>query len=71
MLPLRSLLIAAMINALRPNHAALLTRITITINSFSTSQRRALGIAEWDEQGSYHRDERLVLRVIEVLEGWA
>ena len=44
---------------------------TSATSTFSRAQRRALGIAEWDEKGSYHRVERLVLRVTEVLEGWS
>jgi hypothetical protein len=69
-LPLRALLVAAMINALRSNHVALLTRITSVVNSFSGAQQRALGMEGWFEPGSYHRVQRLAVRIIEVLERW-
>jgi hypothetical protein len=69
-MPLRALLVAVMINALRTGHAAHLVRITRVVNSFSGAQQRALGIDGWLEQGSYHRVARLVDRVIEVVEGW-
>lgn len=71
MLPLRALLIAMQINALRQDHVALLTRITRVVNSLSVAQRHALGMEEWNERGSYDRVQRLFDKVVKVLEDGA
>ena len=69
-LPLRALFVAMMINGLRQDHTALITRVTRVINSLTRAQRRALGIEQWSERGSYHRVQKLHRRVVRVLDNW-
>ena len=78
-LTLRTLLVAMMINGLRPHHLDLITEVARVINSFSRTQRRALGIENWTVAGSYDRVQRLIAKVEQILaaglpvqgEGWA
>ncbi len=67
-LSLVGFLVACQLNAFHRHHQAHLVEIARTLNALSDEQRRSLGIKGGDPAESYHRVERLFVKLCQVLE---